>query len=131
MIQIWHVLVLNALQGVVNAFDVTARQAFVVELVENREDLSGAIALNSSMFHSARLIGPAVAGWLISISSEGICFLIDGFSYLAVLLALLAMRLTPRLAPARRTLRLGGPLPKDSATVSVSNRFARCSCWSG
>ena len=67
VIQIWHVLVLNALQGVVNAFDVTARQAFVIELVENREDLSGAIALNSSMFHSARLLGPAVAGWLISI----------------------------------------------------------------
>jgi MFS family permease len=96
VIQIWHVLVLNALQGVVNAFDVTARQAFVVELVENRDDLSGAIALNSSMFHSARLLGPAVAGWLISISSEGVCFLIDGFSYLAVLLALLAMRLAPR-----------------------------------
>ena len=94
-IQIWHVLVLNALQGLVNAFDVPARQAFVVELVENREDLSGAIALNASMFHSARLIGPAVAGWLISISSEGVCFLIDGISYLAVLLALLAMRLSP------------------------------------
>jgi MFS family permease len=96
VIQIWHILILNALQGVVNAFDVTARQAFIVELVENRDDLSGAIALNSSMFHSARLVGPAVAGWLISISSEGICFLIDGFSYLAVLLALLAMRLPAR-----------------------------------
>jgi MFS family permease len=100
VIQIWHVLVLNALQGVVNAFDVTARQAFVVELVENRDDLSGAIALNASMFHSARLVGPAIAGWLISISSEGVCFLIDGFSYLAVLVALLAMRLAPRPAAA-------------------------------
>ncbi len=84
VIQIWHILVLNALQGVVNAFDVTARQAFVIELVENRDDLSGAIALNSSMFHSARLLGPAIAGWLISLTSEGVCFLIDGFSYLAV-----------------------------------------------
>ena len=130
VIQIWHMLVLNALQGVVNAFDVTARQAFVIELVENRDDLSGAIALNSSMFHSARLLVPAIAGWLISITSEGVCFLIDGFSYLAVLVALLAMRLPPRPAQAATRARPGGRWPKDCVTVSAFHRFARCWCWS-
>jgi MFS family permease len=97
IIQIWQIVLLNVFQGFVTAFDITARQTFVVELVEDRADLSGAIALNSSMFHSARLIGPAVAGWLIFYTSEGVCFLIDGISYFAVLIALLAMRL-----PARR-----------------------------
>lgn len=96
VIQIWHIVVLNVFQGCVNAFDITARQAFVVEMVEDRTDLSGAIALNSSMFHSARLIGPAIAGWLIYYTSEGICFLIDGISYFAVLVALWAMRLPSR-----------------------------------
>ncbi len=103
VITIWQILVLNAFQGLVNAFDITARQAFIVEMVDNRDDLSGAIALNSSMFHSARLIGPAIAGWLIAWAGEGMCFLIDGFSYLAVLVALLAMRLQPREIPALTT----------------------------
>ena len=108
-VEIWHVMLLNAFQGLVNAFDITARQSFIVEMVDDRADLSGAIALNSSMFHSARLIGPAIAGWLIAYTSEGVCFLIDGFSYLAVLIALLAMRLPARLKaqqhpPAARAL---------------------------
>ena len=100
VIQIWHVMVLNALQGIVNAFDITARQAFVIEMVEDRKDLSGAIALNSTMFHSARLIGPAAAGWIIYYTNEGFCFLFDGFSYLAVLIALWVMRLPPHAAKA-------------------------------
>lgn len=73
---------------------VPARQSFVVEMVENRDDLSNAIALNSSMVHSARLFGPAIAGYLIYRVGEGYCFLIDGFSYLAVIVALVGMRLS-------------------------------------
>ncbi len=90
-ITIPEVIWLNVFQGLVNAFDAPARQAFVVELVERREDLPNAIALNSSMFHGARLIGPAVGGILIATMSEGVCFLIDAISYLAVIIALLMM----------------------------------------
>jgi MFS family permease len=94
-ITIPQVIVLAVFQGIVNAFDVPARQAFVVEMVEDRADLANAIALNSTMFNSARLLGPAVAGILIAAFSEGVCFAIDAVSYLAVILGLLAMHLTP------------------------------------
>jgi MFS family permease len=96
VIAVWHILVLSMVQGFINAFDMPARQSFVVEMVENRADLPNAIALNSSMFNGARLLGPSVAGGLIAAVGEGGCFLIDGFSYLAVIGSLLAMRLTPR-----------------------------------
>jgi MFS family permease len=95
-ITVWHVTVLSVVQGLINAFDMPARQAFVVELVEDRAALPNAIALNSSMFNAARLLGPSVAGGLIAWVGEGGCFLIDGFSYLAVIASLLAMRLTRR-----------------------------------
>ena len=85
-------IALNAVQGVVNAFDMPARQVFLVNMMTDREDLVNAIALNSSMFNAARLIGPSIAGVVIAVSSEGTCFLIDGFSYFAVLIALLMMR---------------------------------------
>jgi MFS family permease len=91
-----HVIVLSALQGLCNAFDIPARQAFVVDMVEGRTDLSSAIALNSMIFNSARLIGPSIAGVLIAIFGEGLCFLIDGVSFLAVVVALLAMRVASR-----------------------------------
>ncbi|MFA6434442.1 MAG: MFS transporter [Elusimicrobiales bacterium] len=94
--QVWHIITLSALLGVVNAFDVPARQAFVIEMVERKEDLGNAIALNSSMFNSARLLGPSIAGVIISVMGEGLCFLMNGISYLAVIAALLAMELTPR-----------------------------------
>jgi MFS family permease len=94
-----HIIVLGALQGLANAFDIPARQAFVVEMVEERGELSSAIAMNSTIFNGARLIGPSVAGVLIALFGEGLCFLIDGASFLAVILALLAMRVAP---PARR-----------------------------
>jgi MFS family permease len=81
-------------QGLVNAFDMPTRQAFVVTLIEDKNDLGNAIALNSSMFNAARLLGPTVAGAIIAASNEGWCYLIDGFSYLAVLAALLAMRVS-------------------------------------
>ena len=82
-------------QGFINAFDMPARQAFVVQLIERREDLGNAIALNSSMVNGARLVGPAIAGVVIGALGEGYCFLIDGFSYIAVIASLLAMRVAP------------------------------------
>lgn len=91
-----HLFVLVALQGVVNAFDLPARQAFVSELVDSAEDLSNAIALNSAMFNAARLIGPAIGGAIIAATGEGLCFLIDGVSYLAVIAGLFLMRLHER-----------------------------------
>lgn len=90
-----HVIVLGALQGLCNAFDIPARQAFVVEMIEARADLGSAIALNSMIFNGARLIGPSIAGVLLALFGEGLCFLIDGVSFLAVILALLAMRVAP------------------------------------
>jgi MFS family permease len=90
-----EIILLNLFQGLVNAFDMPARQAFVVQMVGSREDLGSAIALNSSMVNGARLIGPSLAGLMIAASNEGWCFLVDGVSYLAVIASLLAMRLIP------------------------------------
>jgi MFS family permease len=92
-INVTHILLLSAFQGVINAFDTPARQAFVVDMVDNRADLPNAIALNSSMVNGARLVGPSVAGVLIAVAGEGWCFLLDGLSYLAVIASLLMMRL--------------------------------------
>ena len=93
VINIWELIGLMLVQGCVNAFDMPARQAFVVQMVDQREDLPNAIALNSSMVNATRLIGPAIAGVVIALFGEGYCFLIDGFSFLAVIASLLAMRL--------------------------------------
>ncbi|XXX77507.1 MFS transporter [Sorangium sp. So ce134] len=106
-ITVWHVLSLAAFQGVINAFDTPARQAFVVQMVEAREDLSNAIALNSSMVNGARLLGPSIAGVLIAAVGEGWCFAIDSISYLAVIASLLAMRIARR---ERREARRGDVL---------------------
>jgi MFS family permease len=92
-ITIGEVLALMLFQGAVNSFDMPARQAFVVQMIDRREDLGNAIALNSSMVNGARLVGPAVAGMLIAAVGEGYCFLIDGISYIAVIVSLLAMRI--------------------------------------
>jgi len=94
-IQVWHIIVLSLFQGFINAFDAPARQAFVLELVERREDLANAIAINSTMFNGARLIGPAIGGLLLAKVGAAYCFLIDGVSYIAVIIALLAMRIQP------------------------------------
>jgi MFS family permease len=102
IINIHEIIWLSLAQGLINAFDMPARQSFVVEMVERREDLSSAIALNSSMVNAARLIGPSIAGLVIAISSEGYCFLVDGISYIAVLVSLLAMRITPTPPPLHR-----------------------------
>jgi len=84
-----------ALQGLINAFDMPGRQSFLVQMVEDRNDLSNAIAINSSMANGARLIGPAIAGILIAAVGEGWCFLVDGLSYFAVIASLLMMRIKP------------------------------------
>lgn len=96
VIQIWHIIALSLFQGFINAFDAPARQAFVPELVERKEDLANAIAINSTMFNGARLIGPAIGGLLIARVGTAYCFLIDGVSYIAVILGLLAMKIKPK-----------------------------------
>jgi MFS family permease len=93
-ITIEWILWLSAFQGVINAFDMPGRQAFVVQMVEDRRDLGNAIAINSSMFNLARLIGPSLAGITIAATGEAWCFLIDGISYLAVIGSLLAMQVS-------------------------------------
>src|SRR6266446_2921118 len=104
-VQVSHLFVLSALLGITNAFDIPARQAFVVDMV-GKEDLINAIALNSSMVNGARIVGPAVAGLLVAVVGEGWCFLINAASYVAVLAGLLAMNvpLRPRLSRHTSTL---------------------------
>ncbi len=102
VIEIWHIVALSFWLGVVNAFDIPVRQSFVIEMVDNPEDLSNAIALNSSIVNLGRLVGPALGGVMIVALNPGACFLLNAFSFLAVILALLAMRLKPRDAHASR-----------------------------
>jgi MFS family permease len=98
-INLWWIIALALMQGLINAFDMPARQAFVIEMIEERADLGNAIALNSSMVNGAKLVGPALAGVLVAAAGAGVCFLLDGLSYIAVIWSLLAMRVTP--APRR------------------------------
>lgn len=97
-VRVWQIFVLSSLLGIVNAFDIPARQAFLVEMT-NREDLMNAIALNSSAFNGARIAGPAIAGILVSLVGEGWCFFANAVSYIAVIAGLLMMQVTPRKAP--------------------------------
>ncbi|MFA6320646.1 MAG: MFS transporter [Candidatus Omnitrophota bacterium] len=95
-IAVWHIIVLGIFLGCINALDIPARQSFIVEMVERKENLGNAIALNSLMFNAARLIGPSIAGIIIALVGEGICFLINGLSFLAVLASLCVMNMKPR-----------------------------------
>ena len=95
VITLWEIIALTAMQGLINAFDMPGRQSFLVQMVEDRIDLSNAIAINSSMANGARLVGPAIAGLVIGAVGEGWCFLIDGVSYIAVIASLLLMRIKP------------------------------------
>lgn len=106
VVQIWHVILLSVFQGLINAFDMPARQAFVVEMVEKREDLPNAIALNSSMVNAARLLGPSIGGVIIAAVGEGWCFMLDAISYLAVIASLLAMKITPRMTKQIREAKM-------------------------
>ena len=96
-VRVWHVFVLASCLGVVNAFDIPARQAFLMDMV-GREDLVNAIALNSSMVNGARVVGPSVAGLLVGAVGEGWCFLLNALSYIAVIAGLLLMRIDRRRA---------------------------------
>jgi len=112
-ITVWHLLALAAFQGLINAFDTPARQAFLNEMIDAREDLPNAIALNSSMVNAARLLGPSIAGVLVAAVGEGWCFAADAVSYMAVVGSLLAMRVRPRppghaaVGPMMHELRVG------------------------
>lgn len=104
LITVAEIIALSLFQGLINAFDMPARQAFLIEMVTDPADLANAIALNSTMVHGARLIGPALAGLLIYWVGAGWCFLLDGISYIAVIVALLAMNIQPRARPRRRSV---------------------------
>ena len=108
VVAVHHLIILSIFLGLVNAFDMPTRQAFVVEMVEKRADLGNAIALNSFLFNGARLVGPSIAGILISILGEGLCFLLNGVSFLAVIIALLAMKMTPNKEDSEKTQVLQG-----------------------
>jgi MFS family permease len=90
--RVWQILLLQVAQGIINSFDTPARQAFVVEMVDDRADLPNAIALNSSMVNGSRVIGPSIGGVIIAALGEGWCFALDGISYIFVIASLLAMR---------------------------------------
>ncbi|HEX7399535.1 MAG TPA: MFS transporter, partial [Candidatus Limnocylindrales bacterium] len=105
VVQVWHILVLGALLGVVNAVDMPTRQAFVVEMV-GREDVTNAVGLNSAMFNAARIVGPAIGGLLIGALGVTACFFLNGLSFVAVIVGLLMMResdLLPSVRLARPT----------------------------
>lgn len=99
-VAVWHIIVLNAALSMINSFDMPARQAFISQIVEDKKDLANAIALNSAMFNGARIIGPSIAGLAIAVLGEGLCYLFNGLSYIAIIGALLAMRLTASQKPA-------------------------------
>jgi len=92
LVEIWHIIALSILFGLVTAFDTPARHALVVDLIDNQNNLGNAIALNSAMYNGARLIGPAIAGIVIAIVGEGICFLLNALSYVAIIWALYHIR---------------------------------------
>ncbi|OPZ09695.1 MAG: enterobactin exporter EntS [candidate division BRC1 bacterium ADurb.BinA292] len=102
-IQVWHVIVLSLVLGVIQAVDIPTRQAFLIHMIDDPHDLHNAIGLNSSMVNGARLVGPSVAGVLIALWGEAVCFLINGLSYFAVIASLLLMRV-----PGRQRV-AGGP----------------------
>jgi len=95
MIEVWHIIILGLFLGVVNSMDIPVRQSFVIGMVENKEDLGNAIALNSSLVNVGRLLGPSIGGILIYIVGEGLCFLLNGVSYIAVIASLFAMKIKP------------------------------------
>lgn len=98
---VWHLLVLGIVQAAINAFDTVARQSFLGEIVEDRKDLPNAVALNSLMKNGARMLGPVAAAAVVGFVGEGWCFTLDTLSSLAVIAALVAMRVTPRVIPKR------------------------------
>ncbi|HEY7097949.1 MAG TPA: MFS transporter [Terriglobales bacterium] len=115
-IRVWHIFILASLLGVVNAFDIPGRQAFLVDMV-GKEDLMNAIALNSSMFNGARIVGPAIGGILVARIGEGWCFFSNAVSYIAVIIGLVLMRVSRR--------EYKGPAGSHLAHIIEGFRFAR------
>jgi MFS family permease len=103
LIEVWHIIALSIVFGIITAFDAPARHSLVIDLIDKPEDLGNAIALNSAIFNAARLIGPAIAGLTIAVVGEGICFLLNSASFLAVIIALLSLRIPVRLPVAGTT----------------------------
>ena len=101
-LDIWGIVIVSALRGVINSLDMPARHALVIQLVEDREDVPNAIALNSAMFNASRLLGPAIGGVLLAASSEGTCFLVDAVSYLPAIMALWLLKLKGDAVPRGR-----------------------------
>jgi len=102
VVQVWHIIVLSVFLGLVNSLDMPVRQSFTIDMIKNKQDLGNAIALNSLMFNLARFIGPVVAGFVVASFGEGVCFLINGVSYIAVIIALFLMKITPLKAENNR-----------------------------
>ena len=96
VIQIWHIIVLGIFLGLINSFDMPTRQSFVIEMIEKKEDLGNAIALNSAMVNGARLFGPTIAGILVAVVGEGWCFLINTLSFIGIITTLLMMKIPPK-----------------------------------
>ncbi len=117
VVTIKEILWLSIFQGMINAFDMPGRQAFMVQMIEDRQDLGNAIALNSSMVNMARLVGPSLAGLVIAGFGEGYCFLIDGISYIAVIISLLLMQL-PKFVAASKIVPMVEQLKEGWAYVS-------------
>lgn len=101
-IEVWHIILLSLIFGVISAFDAPARQALVVDLIDNPKNIGNAIALNSAIFNGARLVGPAIAGMVIAAAGEGICFLINALSFVAVIVALLAIKIEHKRPKGKR-----------------------------
>lgn len=121
-VQIWHITVLGSCLGIINAFDMPVRQSFIIDMLEAKEDLGNAIALNSSLVNGGKILGPSIAGMLILFLGEGMCFLLNGFSYVAVILALLFMRVPVQTAlPSQKKIWLelqdGYHYAKSSGTI--------------
>jgi len=95
VIRVWQVIVLSLLYGLIRAFDIPARQAFIVQLVERRENVGNAVALNSATFNIARLVGPSLAGMVVAVAGEGVCFLTNSAAYLVIIVCLILMRFEP------------------------------------
>ncbi len=110
VIEVWHIIALSVVFGIISAFDAPARHSLVIDLIEKPGQLGNAIALNSSIFNAARLVGPAIAGITIALVGEGICFLVNAASFLAVIFALLKMHI-----PAR---------PREIKTINMQESFA-------
>jgi MFS family permease len=122
-VEVWHILALTIFLGIATAFDAPARHAFIVELVGKKEDLGNAIALNSLVFNAARLVGPSIAGILVALFGEGICFLFNGLSYIAVIAALLGMHITHRVVISQDKHIIRGL--KEGVNYAFSNKLIR------